>query len=102
MEQLPIELVRTIRDYVYRCDWRTCKKREASLVASLFNTAQQTVCFEAEEMCEWTLFGLLFINRLPERFHYAPGRPPLSPPRDENYRMDYHGWYIHRLQWNNQ
>lgn len=97
MEQLPRELVREIRSYVYRFDWRTCKKREACLITSFSKTVHEAVWIEEE----WTLFGLWFLIYLPHEFHCAHLRPPLIPPRDENYRDDYKGWYIHRIQWIN-
>jgi hypothetical protein len=101
MDKLPNELVRMVRDYVYRFDWRTCKKREASLVTSLFKAAREAVWLDDEEKNEWTLFGLWYLISLPHKFHYALGRPPLIPPQDKYYRDDYKGSYIHRIQWIN-
>jgi hypothetical protein len=117
MDQLPKELVRHIRGYVYRFDWQTCKKREAYLISSLFRAAREAVWLEDEERYEWTLFGLIFLLNLPHRFHNSLRRPPLIPPSDEYYRRDYMGSYdlipqyqrkdyigsyIHRIQWINQ
>jgi hypothetical protein len=116
MENLPNELLRHIRDYVYRYDWRTCKKREAALVSRMFHTAREAIWLEDEEKYEWTLFGLIFLLNLPHVYHHSLGRPPLIPPRDEFYRSDYMGSYdsvpqyyrkdyigsyMHRIQWIN-
>lgn len=107
LEQLPVELVRQIRGYVYRFDWRTCKKREASLVASLFQDFRAAlwfkywVLFKEDVTFELTLFGLFYLFRLPINSHFALGRPPLIPPNETRYREDYTGWYKHLIQWIN-
>lgn len=116
MEQLPNELVRHIRSFVYPYNWRTCKKKEAVLVSGLFKSAREAVWLEDEERYEWTLFGLIFLLNLPHSYHHSLGRPPLIPPLDEYYRNDYMGdvdlipqyyrkdyigSYIHRIQWIN-
>ena len=116
MEQLPNELVRHIRSFVYPFNWRTCKKKEAVLVSRIFKSAREAVWLEDDEKYEWTLFGLIFLLTLPHRFHHALGRPRLIPPLDEYYRSDYMGHfdlipqcerkdyigsYIHRIQWIN-
>lgn len=107
MEKLPDELVRHIRDYVYRYDWRTCKKREASIVASLFKAARESVWFQCEvwfddnDTHELTLFGLWYLISLPREFHVALGRPPLIPPNEKYYKDNYTGWYTHLIQWVN-
>jgi hypothetical protein len=117
--ELPEDVLVLVRAYskpFTRVDWRTCKTRESELVSSLYKAATQAVWLE-EERYEWSLFGLIFLLNLPHRFHHALGRPPLIPPRDENYRGDYNGSYdsipqyyrddyigsyIHHIQWINQ
>ena len=102
MEQLPNELVRHIRSFVYPFNWRTCKKQEASLVKCLDKSLREAIWLDSEEKEYWTMFGLWFLLYLPREIHHAPRRPPLIPPSEQYYREDYHGWYIHRIQWNNQ
>ena len=98
MESLPHELVRTIRDYVYCFNWRTCKKKEASLIQTFRNTVHDAIWIRDTD--EWTLFGLWFLIYLPREQHIAHRRP-LIPPQEKYYRDNYKGWYVHRIQWIN-
>ena len=96
METLPIEIVRSIRDYVYCSNWRTCKKREASIITSFAKTVREASWVEGSE--EFTLFGQMFLIYLPRENHIARFRP-MVPPDFKFYREDYLGWYIHHVQW---
>lgn len=96
METLPIEIVRSIRDYVYCSNWRTCKKREASLITSFTKTVREASWIEGSE--EFTLFGQWYLIYLP-RDLYETRRKVETPPDLKFYRRDYRGWYIHHVMW---
>lgn len=83
LTRLPLDVLTLITSFLNktRIDWKTCKRREASLIRNLEWILVRMDW--TEEMAEWTLFGRWYIDRLFTGYHkwdvifYAPtSRPP--------------------------
>lgn len=104
---LPEDVSRHVRSFMcpIRFDWRTCKVHEADLIqGENYDRMLQAYYHgfgarELEEVYEWTLFGMRYVLGIQWLNHLTP---PLFPPREEDYRVNYANWYEHRIQWLSQ
>lgn len=99
METLPIELVYKIQSYIYRRDWKTCKRDEAMLIKSYrLNVDEAIVAIDYISQAiddDWTLYGKHWLLQTDESNLFAHRRPRCPPPPMENYNT----WYKLRIQW---
>jgi len=101
MESLPVELVYKIQSYIYRPDWRTCKKKEAEIISDYKSSTDEcidTFCiFDFVVHEDWTLYGKQWLLHADVDQFIARRRPLFYPPPMENYNQ----WYLDLTQWLN-
>jgi len=93
---LPLEVLYAIKTFATdtRVDWRTCKKREASLIRSLEGGS---VLGQDQDLLDWTLYGRLYMAESLELYPEAcaPGFALRAPPAMEDFRR----WYLLQYRW---
>ena len=105
----PSALIPSIREYLPRPDWKTCRAHESNLIRDLKEAVMDQVenpNFEVEywvldnytirEVSEWSLFGAKYILYwLMDGGVDRYGRPPRIRPLDQYYRSGdkYQQWY---------
>jgi hypothetical protein len=94
---LPLEVLYTIKTFTTntRVDWRTCKKREASLIRSLEGGS---VLGQDQDLLDWTLYGRLYMEETLELYP-AFGAPGFLSLREPPPMEDFRRWYLLQYRW---
>ena len=94
---LPIEILYTIKTFATdtRVDWRTCKRREASLIRSLEGAS----VLQDQDLLDWTLYGRLYMEHTLAEFPEIGAGPSLRAPTNME---DFRRWYLLQYRWLNR
>jgi len=105
MDRLPLELVRHIRDYVYRFDWKTCKKKEANEIWTFCMCTEYDIQEREQyykDVQKWSLYGQMWLSNASEYELFASRRPLIEPPPySETQYQSVQEYYRNRIQWLN-
>ena len=106
LSALPTELVFEIRDFVYRPDWKTCKRAESALIRERIFYSKVVLC-QNERLYgvvkEWTLMGWMWLAHAlseegQELLDQDVQEDPPGPYDETNYNDPYE-WYKMNARW---